>query len=42
MLLPERGGDLLVFRGDLEWPLAEASIAVVPMMTMMYCIIRAQ
>lgn len=38
--LPDRGGDLLVFRGDLVWPPAEASIAAVTMMTMMYCIIR--
>lgn len=37
---PERGGDLLVFRGDLDWPRAEASIAVVTMMTLMYGSIR--
>jgi hypothetical protein len=31
-----RGGDLVLFLGDLEAPRAEAPASVVPMMTMMY------
>lgn len=34
--LPLRGGDLVVFLGDLEAPCAVALASVVPMMTMMY------
>lgn len=40
--IPERGGDLLVFLGDFDGPLADASILEVPMMTMMYYIIKCE